>query len=93
MLVLLALGGQQRASGLFGQSPILTGSTGGNTLLGGGLFGQASSSGAAAGGGLFSKPQTTNTGLMGGLGQTTGGLGQTGASMFGKQVGYKSKHR
>lgn len=80
------LGTQQKPGGLFGQSPMLGGTSTGNSLLGGGLFNQANA--GATGGGLFSKPSTSGTGLIGGglqLGQqTTGGLGQGG--LFGMCV-------
>lgn len=74
------MGAQQKVSGLFGQSPMLGGSSSVGTVLGTGLLGQTT----GAGGGLFNKPQTSGTGLLGaGLGQT-GVLGQSSSTIFGE---------
>ena len=67
--------GTQKTAGIFGQSPLLGGSSSGGNVLSTGLLGQTGA------GGLFSKPQTSGTGLMGGgLG---GGIAQSSSGLFG----------
>jgi len=59
---------QQKTGGLFGQSPMLGGSSSGSNVIGTGLLGQTS-----GGGGLFNKTQTSGTGILGGgIAQSSG---------------------
>lgn len=100
--------GQQKPTGLFGQSPMLN--AGGNPGLGGGLFSQANTTGLATGGLFGNKPQTSGTGILGAglpLGQTGGlqlgqlgqlgqglggGLGQAAGGIFGGKWVYRCEH-